>query len=780
MNNPPEGPTVAETTITSVAGLAGPVEIVVDAWGIPHIYAGSADDAFFGQGFNAARDRLFQIDLWRRRGLGLLAEVFGPDYLERDRACRLFLYRGDLEAEWAAYGPDARGSTERFTAGINAYLDWLDAHPEALPPEFGLLGYRPARWRPEDVVRVRSHGIALNLLHEVTRARVTHAAGWEADLVRQTLRPARQPHLAEGIDLELPADLLRTFDLATTPLVFSGDPRAPLTSATGTTGVAGIDATAEGSNNWVVAGSRTATGRPILASDPHRAYATPSLRYLTHLSAPGLDVIGAGEPALPGVTLGHNGQVAFGFTIFPIDVQDLYVYELDPNDPARYRYRDDWETIRVERETFRVRDAAPRQLDLAFTRHGPVIHVDLARHRAYAVRATWFEPGTGAYLGSLAYLRARDAEEFRAALRGWGSPGENHVYADVSGRIGWKAAGLVPRRPGWDGLLPVPGDGRYEWDGFYAPEDFPEVVDPAEGFVATANQFNLPPDFPADRQLSYEWPDSSRHHRIVEVLRGDDRHRVEDSARLQTDRRSPAAQQVLALLDKIRPDDDDPALAAALTLLRDWDAVEEVDSPAAALYEVWVSRHLLPGYAEEMLPPGTRPLLDLIDQAAARAALADPDRRFGADGEQRRDLLLTSTLRSAYEEVERLLGEDSLAWAWGDLHHNHQPHPLGFLDPTLDVGPIRVGGSGTTVNAAPYFPEDFVQTIGASVRVVMDVGEWDNSICVNTPGQSGDPRSPHYRDLAERWARGEYVPMLYSRAAVERHAATRIRLLPQE
>jgi penicillin G amidase len=762
-------------TTIPVRGLAEPAEIVVDEWGIPHIYAESVEDAFFVQGFNAARDRLFQIDLWRRRGLGLLAAAFGPDYLERDRAARLFLYRGDMAAEWAAYGPDAELIATRFTAGINAYIDHLEQNPDAMPPEFAMLGHRPDRWRPEDVVRIRSHGIAHNLLYEVVRAETTRRLGTGADLVRQQLNPRCQPHLADGVDLDLPEELLRVFELATQPLVFADDPRDPLGE-----GTIGEYARGAGSNNWAVSGSRTATGRPILASDPHRSYATPSLRYIAHVSAPGLDVIGAGEPALPGVTLGHNGKVAFGFTIFPIDTQDLYVYELDPSDPTRYRYAGDWESMRIHRETLAVKGESSRQAELAFTRHGPVIYVDAEQGKAYAVRSTWFGPGTAAYVGSLSYLRAADAVEFRAALAGWGSPGENHVYADAAGRIGWTAAGMVPRRPGWDGLLPVPGDGRYEWDGYLPWEDLPHLTDPPEGFVATANQFNLPANCPADHVPSYEWPDPARHQRIVEVLSSQPAHTLADSMRLQTDQLSRAARELTGLLDKV-PVDDDALVAAAVRLLHDWDGVESADSGAAALYEVWVSRHLMPGFVRAVLPPEAVEVIDDVDPLGLREALRDPSLWWGGWGDEaasRRDLLLVSTLRDAYAEVTRLLGPDPSRWAWGDLHVNRQRHPLGFLDPTLDVGPMPSGGSGTTVNAAPYYSPDLVQTIGASFRMVVDVGGWDNSVAINTPGQSGDPRSPHYRDLAETWRRGDYVPLLYSRAAIDEHTSVRLHLVP--
>jgi penicillin G amidase len=740
-------------------GLERPVEILVDRWGIPHIYADTIDDLYLAQGFNAARDRLFQIDLWRRRGLGHLAEVLGPAYVEQDRAARLFLYRGDLAAEWSAYEFDAEGIAARFTAGVNAYIDWLASNPAQLPPEFTLLGYQPARWDPSDLVRIRSHGPQSNVLAEVIRARLTAADSVDADRLRQPLKPEHAPHVPEGVDFDLPADVLRVLELGTLPV--------PV---------------AEGSNNWAVAAHRTTTGRPLLASDPHRVYSTPSLRYIAHLSAPGLNVIGAGEPFLPGITLGHNGTAAFGITLFPIDAQDLYVYELDPADAARYRYQDGWDQLRVVSETVVVKGESPRLVELAFTRHGPVIHLDADAGKAYAVRSTWFEPGTAPYFGGIGYLGAKSWQEFRAALRSWGSPGQNHVYADTSGTIGWTAAGLAPRRVGYDGLLPVPGDGRYDWDGFHSSDELPDVIDPPEGFWATANQFNLPSGFPRERQLSYEWAEPSRHHRIVEQLSEPRLYSLEDMKRLQTDLLSVSARKVVEQLRGLEPEDS--MSSTALQMLLTWDAVERVDSGRAALYNVWVARHLGPAVVERLLPPAAAKILPALDLEVLHDILRRPGEWFQPkDVYALRDLLL-STLRDAYLETEELLGPDQSTWTWGGLHHNRQPHPLGRLDPSFNVGPLPIGGSGSTVNAAHYLPKALSPAgcwdvaIGASFRMVVDVGEWDNSVCINTPGQSGDPRSPHYRDLVELWRNNQYIPMLYTRAAIEDHVSRRIELVP--
>ncbi|MDA3643324.1 penicillin acylase family protein [Saccharopolyspora indica] len=752
-----------------VRGLREPVELIEDRYGVPHIYARNEDDVFLAQGFNAARERLFQIDLWRRRGLGKLAEVLGPDHVPQDRATRLFLYRGDMDVEWARYSEDAQRIATRFTAGINAYLDWLDEHPEQLPEEFGILGYRPARWAPEDVVRIRSHGLTRNLTSEVKRAQVACAAGVDADQVRQGLQPEHRTVVPEGFDpCALPDDVLAVFDLATQEVEFAeGRVRKAVVR----------DPATEGSNNWVISGARTATGRPILANDPHRAYSAPSLRYLAHLSAPGLDVIGAGEPALPGISIGHNGTVAFGLTIFPMDQEDLYVYELDPADRRRYRYQGGWESMSVLREEVEVRGEAARTVELAFTRHGPVIHVDEQRDLAYAVRTGWLEPGMSPYFGSVAYMRARNFTEFTRAMRNWGAPTENQVYADVEGNIGWVPGGLAPERVGYDGLLPVPGDGRYEWNGFRSGDDLPRSLNPESGFIATANQFNLPPEHQG-LGLGYEWTNPFRHQRIVEVLSRQHRHTIADSQALQNDQLSIPARRLIALLSEVDSGESD--LRRALRLLRGWDAVESPGSGPAALFEVWLSKHLGPGFVRAAVPRAAEIIAD-ADTLVLLGELENPGRWL--PDAAARDRLLLDTLRTAYAEVRERLGRGEGSWQWGKLQHSFFQHPasaaFGEADRArFDVGPLPRGGSADTVNQSSYRTSDFRQLNGPSFRMVLDVGDWDSSVAVNTPGQSGDPASPHYRDLAERWRTGEYFPLAYSRQAVELIAERRMQLLP--
>ncbi|MBO0877602.1 MAG: penicillin acylase family protein, partial [Pseudonocardia sp.] len=572
-------------------GLTEPAEIVVDRWGVPHIYARSTYDAFRAQGFNAARDRLWQIDFWRRRGLGLLSEVLGPEHAERDRAARLFLFRGDMHGEWLAYGSDTKRASIAFVEGVNSYVGLTRQNPDLLPVEFRELGYQPAMWDPTDVARIRSHGLFYNLREEVTRALTLRDFPPEVEELRRRREPDRPLTVPDGLDLSLiPDDVLRVYDLATTPPVFA--PPAPDDAEGGVL--------PEGSNNWVLAGSRTATGRPMLANDPHRAAAAlPGLRYLAHLSAPGFDVIGAGEPGLPGISIGHNGRIAFGLTIFAVDQEDLYVYRTNPDNAREYRYRDRWEPMRAERETIAVRDGEPVEVELLFTRHGPVIYADEAKRTAFAVRAAWLEPGMAPYLGSMDYMRAHDWDEFLAAMNRWGAPPENQVYADTSGNIGWKTGGLTPIRPNWDGTLPVPGDGRYEWAGFYDMDQLPGEANPPRGFLATANEMNLPTDFPSERHITYDWYAPYRRHRIDEVLGATSRATLEELVALQSDFVSVPARRILARVAALPLAEDLDGLA----LLRGWDADLRVDSAAGALFEVWYRRHLRPALLGAALEP---------------------------------------------------------------------------------------------------------------------------------------------------------------------------------
>lgn len=779
---------IATETLT-LPGLRAPGSIGMDRNGIAHIRAENEHDLFFLQGFHAARERLFQIDLFRKRGLGLLAADFGPGYLEQDRASRLFLYRGDMDAEFAAYGTNGREIFTAFAEGINAFVAMTEADPALLPFEFGLLGTRPARWTADDVVRVRTHSLSRNALSEILRCQVLAKADHRTDTLRKKLEPEIVPTVPEGLDpASVPLAVLDLIKLATANATFSEERLAARLEDAAkwrkTTDLLEVvlDAQHSGSNNWAIHGSRTDTGLPILGSDPHRLHGMPSLRMIVHLTCPGLDVAGAGEPSVPGVMIGHNGTMAWGLTIFYIDQEDVYVYETHPDDPDLYRYGEGWERMRRVEEAVPVRGHADQVLTLKFTRHGPVVFEDGDARRAYAVRSAAFEPGTAPYLVALKLMRAKSLAEFRAAAVTWGTPSCNLVYADRAGDIAWMPAGINPIRPNWDGLLPVPGDGRYEWAGFRDRSQAPMIHNPPRGFVFSANEMNVPAGW--DHQaypFGYEWVDRARATRIEEVLSSVSPHTLAVSRALQTDVVSIPARRLCALLARLSS--DNPETAEALALLAAWDHALTSESAAGALFELWWSRHLKKALWDRVVASDLQALMVPGDVDGTIDALERPDDRFGPDPETARDGLLITSLAAAFAEAKRLMGPDPGGWSWGRLHHGQFDHPLAFrMTPEMaratSVGPLPHAGSSVTPMHTGYRPTDFRTVMGSSFRFVCDLADPDRSVVVNTPGQSGRPDSPHYRDLFGAWIAGDYVPLPYSQAAVEAALERRTELRP--
>lgn len=784
-----------------LAGVTEPVEIVRDQNGVSHIYARNERDLFFAQGYNAARDRLWQLDQWRRRGEGRMAEQFGARFVEHDRAARLFLFRGNLDEEFASYHPRARDILTAFSEGINAYVDEVKASPDKLPVEFRLTGTEPGRWSPTSSL-IRIYGITRNVTSEISMARRISAVGLATTQALTVNEPPREIVVPEDIDVGSFSNAqLAPYSLARNGLAFeAGDfPKSPLalaerealaralSSGNGTAARSDEERAAlrTESNNWTVHGSRTASGKPILAGDPHRAIEMPSLRYMVHLNAPGWNVIGAGEPALPGVSMGHNERIAFGLTIFAFgDEEDLYVYDLNPADPDQYRYNGAWESMRVVKEAVTVRgQAEPVATELRFTRHGPVVQVDTARGKAYAVRAAYLEfPGTAAYLASLRLNQAANWTEFTEGMARHFTPGENMVYADVDGNIGWFGGALAPIRPraDWSGMLPVPGDGRYEWAGYLPGSLLPRVLNPQQGFFATANEFNVPADYAYRSMSANAWAEPYRFQRASEVLAASSGHTVADSARLQFDELSIPARTLGPLLAGLTS--TDPEVNEALLMLRGWNHAVSVDSAAATIHELWMPR-LQARVSELMVPAAGRSLFGSLSRPVVLAKLAAPDATFGADAAAGRDAVLLDTLKASLEELKRLRGWDKSAWQWGQLHHIQFEHELTPFLTEAQAAPLAtprypVGGDNDTLHRASYRTSDFRVTSGASYRQVIDLADWDNSLAINVPGQSADPQSPYYKNLIEAWAKGEYFPMAFSRAKVDAQRADSLTLRP--
>lgn len=628
-----------------VAELEHPVSVMRDRWGVAHIYAQNQHDLFFAQGFVAAEDRLFQMELWKRSGQGRLAEVLGPSALFRDLNARLLRYRGEMRSEYAIYSPDTEEILKAFTAGINAYIGQRLAPGGAgLPLEFELAGFKPEPWKPEDCLnRMAAFSMTGNAFAELEHAEAVAAVGPKKASQLFDFDPKVDLDPAPDIDFsKLSPGLLSNLVGSDSRIEF---PPYYI----------------EGSNNWSISGALTQTGKPLLANDPHRVLAVPSLRYMVHLVAPGWNVIGAGEPALPGVALGHNENIAWGFTIFGSDQQDLYWEELNPKAPNEYKTERGWEATRIQKETFKVRGGPDVNVNLEFTRHGPVLWHD--DQHALALRWVGMEPGSAGYLASLAVDRAENWEQFTQAMSRWNVPSENMVYADRAGNIGEYSVGLAPVRKNWTGLLPIPGTGGYEWAGFVPRNELPHSYNPPSGYIATANNKMIPEQYPY--KIAYQWYSHYRIQRIKEVLEharsSGLKLTAEDSARLQNDYLSIPARDLIALL---RTAVGDQATSKEQLLLS-WDGTLDRNSAAAALYEVYL-QELTKALVQRVTPPQLWSLAyewepHLVLKILSEASMAV----FGADAHAERNRLLRQCLETAAAKLARLEEVDTTKWSWG-------------------------------------------------------------------------------------------------------------------
>jgi penicillin amidase len=776
-----------------VGGLSQPVEILRDRWGINHIYARNEHDLFFAQGYAAARDRLFQFEIWRRQATGTVAEILGPKEVKRDIGARLHMFRGDLKAELNWYHPHGEAIVNAFVDGINAYIDDALRAPDSLPIEFKMLGIRPQHWTAAVIVS-RHNGLLANIGQELNMALSIRDMGVEKVKVLSEFYGG-DPDLEvdPAIDLTLlDRKILDVYNAFREPIKFTpdeiappyrGDVRARADLGDAAYGPTPLDLSQRqediGSNNWVVSGRMTMTGKPMLMNDPHRTQAVPSLRYWTHLVAPGWNVIGGGEPMLPGVSIGHNERAAWGLTIFGSDSEDLYVYDTNPANPNQYRYRGGWEEMRVIKESIAVKGGSPVAVDLKYTRHGPVLSEDAAHHKAYALRAAWMDIGAAPYLASLRMDQATTWQEFREACSYSRIPSENMVWADVDGNIGYQAVAVTPIRRNWSGLVPVPGDGRYEWDGYLPILALPHAYNPDKGYWVTANDYQFPTNYPYPEAQHHTATDPFRSSRITELLASGRLRSVADMMQLQNDDLSIPARSIVPLLRDLPF--TDAAVARARDTLLAWNDVLDKDSAAAGIYEMF-QRRLLANIRERLVPASARTSFGAIGMKRTIELLDAPDGQFGADPIKGRDDLLTSSLEQAVSELTKKLGPDQGQWKYGQPQYHYAliRHPLdeAVNDTTrrmLDVGPMPRGGDSYTVTATGGTDN---QTSGGSLKMIADLDDWDRSVALNNPGQSGDSRSPHYRDLFELWSRGRYFPVFFSRSRIESVVEARETLQP--
>ena len=775
-------------TIT-VSGTSEPVEVVRDRYGVPHIYARNTADLFFAQGFVVAQDRMWQLEMWRRNGEGRLAEVLGKDYLRRDTFARMLQFRGNWDAEYQKYHPQGKLIFDSFAKGVNAAIQKA-IDEKKVPVEFDLMGFAPEPVWTARTILTRMPGWAMtrNASSEVTRALDIKRLGLEKTRALKPTDPERAFTVPEGLNLD---------DIEPGILDIARDANNYRFPRQGAAGAVTMDASYDGvaderpsaSNNWVIGGTKSATGKPLLANDPHRDLINPSLRYVVHLNAPGWNVIGATEPGVPGVAVGHNDRVAWGFTILGVDQQDLYVEETDPENPDRYMWKGEWRDMIVSRELIFVKGVMdPVEVTLKRTHHGPVLSENRERHRAYALRWAGAETGGAGYVGALGVMQSRDWPEFKTNIaRAWFIPSHSIVYADVDGNIGYLGVALSPVRRNWDGLLPVPGkDGTYEWEGYLPFEKLPVSFNPAAGFFNTSNNDVVPKIVPGyDFPLGFEYSQPFRYNRVLEVLKGKKLFTIADMQGLQQDTVSlPARTLVPLVLDLVASKAD---VLRAQRIFTGWKFSLTKESAAAALFEAFQSKLPPLAYAP-FLTEEERFNYRGYDLERVLEWMVRPAKAYGDSPKERlaaRDRILTQALVQAVAHLVKTQGGDSTKWAWGNVHTADFAHPLsrqkaaqGEAD-IFAIAPAPRGGDGNTVMATAYPSETNTKQIaGASFSFVADVADWDRSTFLSAPGNSAQPLSPFYSNLVESWAAGKGNMLAFSRSKVDEVKAHTLTLVP--
>lgn len=756
-----------------VAGATAPIEIVRDGHAVPHVFAGSDADAAFGLGYVHAQDRLWQLEQNRRLGSGTLAEVLGEDALEEDRFFRTLGFRRLAQENLARLSPNARVVLDAYAAGINAFLNGAG---RTLPLEFTTFGFEPAAFRAVDSVvisKVMAWMSSGNFRRELMRVRLLQKL--TAEQVGEFLGEDALPKLPFR-------ELYGSLSAASSVLMARAPgPRleAPI-----------------GSNSWVADGSRTESGKPLLANDPHLDFTAPSIWYLAHLRAPDLNVIGATIPGLPGVILGRTDHVAWSFTSTESDTQDLYIEKLDPDDPERYWTPGGPQPFTRIDERIRVKGRPDERLSVRLTRHGPVISDVYSGARGvmpdgHVLALEWaaLRLDDPSLEFSLAAARARTAADLLAAARYLHSPPQNIVYADAAGSVGFVAAGRVPLRrdDALRGRVPVPGwlEG-YEWTGFIPFEELPVLSAPPSGRIVTANHDIRPSGY--QHWLGSEWALPYRAERIVELLDGKPKHDVQSFVTMQMDVRSPTAVVLLPLLLDTVPQDD--AEREFLARLGAWNREMRPELPEPLMFAAWIRELAKEIYADE--------LGELFDDfwrespEFLRAVLSDQNRQarwcddVGTAPQESCGERVGRALRRALAWLNETYGKDPRAWSWGRAHPAHSTHlPLGdvpLIGSWFDVD-VPGPGDNQTVNVGGYSIDDekapFVSRYGAGFRAIYDLADLERSIFVISTGQVGHPLSPHYGDQSRLWSEGRYVPMTTRRDLVAQEATGTLTLSPQ-
>jgi penicillin amidase len=795
-----------------VTGLQNQVDVYRDEWGVPHIYAESTHDLLFAQGYIHAQDRFWQMEFWRRIGSGRLSEVFGDATLATDRFTRTLGWARVAAEEEKLMDEETRFALQSYADGVNAYLDTHDN----LGLEFTLLGAQGVNYKPEPwtIVNTLTWAKAMawdlggNMDSELERALLIQQLGVDRMLELKPLYPGYRPVIVPNPAVG--------FDASKT-----------LATARGLSALLGGGFRNVGSNNWTISGRLTDTGKPYLANDPHLGIQMPSIWYEVGLHCRALsdvcpyDVTGFSFAGAPGVIIGHNNRIAWGVTNLGPDVQDLFIEKLNPDNANQYEVNGAWVDAQVLTEAITVRgkiDPDPEKPDadlgiyneaagtttlaivVRLTRHGPIINdinetaaglsgefggTTLPTPSAIALRWTALDPSL-TFQSVLKIDKAQNWDEFRNALRDWDVPSQNFVYADVDGNIGYQTPSKIPIRASGDGLLPVPGwTDEHEWTGFIPFDELPYSYNPPQGYIATANNAVVGPDYPY--LISLEWDHGYRAQRIVDMIeaKAGAPITVADIQAIQGDNINLSAQEIMPFLAALSF--EDAKLQSGLDYLKSWDFQQHMDSGPAALYNLfWV--RLVSGAFYDELPEELWPGPGDTAMVAVRNLLDQPDNRWWddvttADKVETRDDILRLAFAEAYDEAESRMGTDTANWAWGKLHiATFRNATLGrsgisLVESIFNRGPVATSGGTDAVNATGWRiskPSDtrrqaktFAVTSVPSMRMIVDFSNFGNSLTMHTTGQSGHPFNSHYDDMIDSWRLIQYHPMLWDRAAVE-------------
>ena len=764
-------PNTSETV--NLKGMGASAEVYRDVYGIPHVRAGSTWDAFLAQGFVTAQDRLWHMDYDRHRAYGKWAEYTGPAGLDQDTMMRRFRLEASARTDYQAVGEEARMVLDAYAAGVNAFIGTT----HTLPIEYSIVDAQPQLWQPWDSLAIfKVRHILMGVFEaKLWRARLVHHLGAERAARLFPGYPQGQLQvLPPGASYDGPIeDGLDELSLGAQALNWLGE-------------------TESGSNNWVLAGSRTASGKPLLAGDPHRAPEVPNVYYQSHLACPEFDAIGLSFPGVPGFPhFGHNQHVAWCVTHANADYQDLFVERFSSEEPPRYEFKGEWRPAEVYHETIAVKGGSPVELDVTVTHHGPIIAGDPARGFGVAFRYTATAAPNRSADALLPMIRAASASELEESMRPWVDPANNFVYADIHGEIGYLTRGQVPIRSKANAWIPVPGwTGEHEWKGAIPFEEMPRSRNPETGYIVTANNRITSPEYP--HYIGFDFTPGFRAERVTaRLLALGTKATADDMAAVHADRVSIPAQMYVGLLDRVQPLDA-PSAEAKRRLLA-WDGDMDRDIVAPTIFSAFqdslvrdVIGHILGPLAQDVLEGVGRGGPAHVSRLRARfpSMIRDGDRSLLPPGSDWASVMARA-LADAVEWLRRELGEDMNAWRWGRLHRTRPrhtlspsfPHLAGLLDPLS----IPISGDGDTPQAAGYSLAEPGVVTGTSVaRYVFDLSNWSNSGWIIPLGASGHPGSPHYADQSDNWREVQLIPMVYEWDRIAAHAESHQTLQPTQ